>query len=266
MRELFGLPVGALTMAEAVAEADHAIRERRALLIGVVNAAKIVNMRRDAELDRAVRSADLILADGMSVVWAARLLRRRLPERVAGIDLMFGMLERGSRRGWRVYLLGATEEVSRAVSQRIRSRYPGVVIAGRRNGYFETAARARVAEDIAAARPDILLVAMTSPCKERFLGDFAERMNVAVCHGVGGAFDVLAGKVRRAPQRWRRWGLEWLFRLLQEPRRLWRRYLVTHARFAGLVLKALWEPPQRSCNLSLCGRAGRRPRASDPAA
>ncbi len=238
-RSLFGFPIHALDMKSVLDVVDESIADRKRLLIGVVNAAKLVNMRRDASLGRAVMAADMILADGMSVVWACRLLGRPVPQRVAGIDLMEEMLRHGSEKGYRVFCLGATEEVLATTVQRIQECYPGIVIAGSHHGYFKQQEEADVAARIRDARPDILFVAMTSPKKEQFLARHAETMQVPVCHGVGGAFDVLAGKVRRAPRVWQRVGMEWLYRVLQEPRRMWRRYLVTNTLFCGMVLSEL---------------------------
>ncbi len=235
VQRLFDVPIHALTMDRVLSIVEEAIARRQRLLIGVVNAAKLVNMRRDPVLARSVLNADLILADGMSVVWASRLLRRPLPERVAGIDLMQRMLVRASERGHRVYCLGATGEVLTAAVARMRADHPGVRIVGQHHGYFGPADEPRVAEGIRAARPDILFVAMSSPKKEQFLARWSESMDVPVCHGVGGSFDVLAGKVRRAPVAWQRLGLEWLYRVIQEPGRMWRRYLVTNTAFCGMV-------------------------------
>lgn len=239
---VLGLPMGALTMDEVVALCERAIHQRDPLLIGVVNAAKIVNMHRDEVLCHAVRAADVILADGVPVVWASRVLGQRLPERVAGIDLMIRLLKRANRCGYCVYCLGATDEVLVEATQRISHDYPGAQIVGQRNGYFDDEEEPAVAEAIAAAKPDMLFVAMSSPKKELFMARWAEQMGVPVCHGVGGAFDLLAGKVKRAPERWQRLGLEWLYRVAQEPRRLWRRYLVTNTLFCGLVLRELVLP------------------------
>lgn len=239
VQDLLGVPISALTMDDALDRVDEAIAPRSRLRIGVVNAAKLVNMRRDAALRQDVLSSDLILADGMSVVWASRLLGRPLPERVTGIDLMLGMLRRGARKGHRVYCLGATQEVLDRVAAHIAADYPGLQLAGRHHGYFGPAEEPVVAADIAAARADILFVAMTSPRKERFMARWGDQFGVPVCHGVGGSFDILAGKVRRAPQRWQRLGLEWLYRVKEEPRRLWRRYLVTNTVFCAIVLSEL---------------------------
>jgi N-acetylglucosaminyldiphosphoundecaprenol N-acetyl-beta-D-mannosaminyltransferase len=239
VHELLGVPVHAATMAEVLDRVDEAIRQRDRLHIGVVNAAKLVNMRRDDRLRQDVLASDLILADGMSVVWAGRLLGRALPERVAGIDLMLGMLRRADGRGYRVYCLGATDAVLEAATARIAADWPGVKLVGRHHGYFSPGEEPAVAADIAAARPDILFVAMTSPRKEHFLARWSERLEVPVCHGVGGSFDVLAGRVQRAPEGWQRLGLEWLYRVKQEPRRLWRRYLVTNSLFSAMLATEL---------------------------
>lgn len=237
--ELFGVPLDALTMDEVLERIDATIARRQRLLTGVVNAAKVVNMRRDPELRRAVLAADLIVADGMAIVWAARLLGLAVPERVPGIDLMERLLERGNEKGYRVFCLGAKEKVLQTVMNKIRSENPGVELVGGRDGYFSESDEPEVAAQIEAARPDLLFVAMSSPKKELFLERWAERMGVPVCHGVGGAFDVLAGVVRRAPPAWQRLGLEWLYRVVQEPRRMWRRYLVTNTIFCAMLTRDL---------------------------
>lgn len=237
---LFGIPIQAITMTEALDTIHQTIQSHGKLQIGVVNAAKVVNMHRNQKLGEDVLSSGLILADGASVVLASRILGQPLPERVTGIDLMMGMLARGNIHGYRVYCFGATEEVSQKVAARINSDYPNVILAGRRNGYFTDAEEETIAQDIADSRADILLVAITSPKKENFLASWSEKMGVAICHGVGGSFDVLAGKVERAPESWQKLGLEWLFRLKQEPGRLWKRYLVTNCLFCWLTLIELF--------------------------
>lgn len=234
---VLGVPIHPLKMNQVLDVIDQVIQSRQRLRIGVVNAAKIVNMRRDDVLRADVLSSDLILADGMAVVWAGRLLGYPLPERVAGIDLMLRMLERGNQKRYRVYCLGATQEVLQTVVQRLAIEYPNVHVVGSQHGYFAAQDEATIATDIVAARPDILLVAMTSPKKEQFLARWSDRLAVPVCHGVGGSFDVLAGKVERAPEWWQRLGLEWLYRVKQEPRRLWKRYLVTNTLFCSLVVR-----------------------------
>lgn len=242
--ELFGLSIAAVTMDEVVPMVDHAIAARRPFQIGVVNAAKVVNMQRDPRLRADVLASDIVLADGMSLVWASRLLGRPLPERVAGIDLMFRLLEQAAVKGHRVFCLGATEDVLNRAIAEFRRRYPGLIIAGSQHGYFSSDIEREVAHAIAASRADIVFIAMTSPRKEKFLARWSRSLNVPVWHGVGGSFDVAAGHVRRAPILWQRLGLEWLYRVKQEPRRLWKRYLVTNTLFIAAVF-AEWLAQRR---------------------
>ena len=237
---LFGVRIHSVTLSAALDIVDQAISRHERLHIGVLNAAKVVNMRRDPTLHEDVVGSDLILADGIAVVWSSRLLGRSLPERVTGIDLMMGILNRGNLKSYSVYCLGATEEVSRGVAGQLALRYPGVRLAGRHHGYFSEADEPVLVDEIAAARADVLFVAMVSPKKEKFMAQWIGRLDVPVCHGVGGSFDVFVGKVVRAPEKWQRAGLEWLYRLKQEPRRLWRRYLVTNTLFIGMVFVELW--------------------------
>jgi N-acetylglucosaminyldiphosphoundecaprenol N-acetyl-beta-D-mannosaminyltransferase len=239
VRELFGIPVAAVTMPDVVGLVDHAIATRRTLQIGVVNAAKIVNMQRDARLREDVLASDLMLADGMAVVWASRLLGRPLPERVAGIDLMYALIDRAAERGHRVFCLGATAEVLAEAVSSFQERCPGLTLAGAHHGYFSAEEEPAVARMIAESRADIVFIAMTSPRKEQFLARWSRAVDVPVWHGVGGSFDVASGRVQRAPILWQRLGLEWLYRVKQEPRRLWRRYLVTNLLFVRITAQEL---------------------------
>lgn len=235
--DLFGIPVQAETLDLAIDRVDKAVSSGRHLHIGVVNASKIVNMRRNPALRESVLESDVVYADGMSVVWASRILGRALPSRVTGIDLMHGILERGQSRGYRVFCLGATQEVLDKVCDEFRTMYPGVTIAGAHDGYFSESEEEEVALQIARSDADILFVAITSPKKENFMARWGEVCDVKVVHGVGGSFDVVAGLVARAPEQWQRLGMEWLYRVLQEPGRLWKRYLVTNTVFLSIVLR-----------------------------
>lgn len=243
-RSLFGLDIAPLTLPDTVALAVAAVRAHERMLIGVVNAAKVAKLKADPVLRDSLLESDVLLADGQSVVWASRVLGCPLPERVAGIDLFEALLEVADRDHLRVFLLGARPEVLAQVQAEIARRWPGVVIAGARNGYFDESESGAVAEQIAGTDADMLFLGMTTPKKEIFLGRYGDRLGVPVLHGVGGSFDVLAGVTRRAPLRWQRLGLEWAYRVLQEPGRLWRRYLVTNLLFLGLVgLEALHRRP-----------------------
>jgi N-acetylglucosaminyldiphosphoundecaprenol N-acetyl-beta-D-mannosaminyltransferase len=236
--ELLGCPIDALTLDQAAECCVEAARARKSFLVGVVNAAKIVQLRDDAELRASVELADIVLADGMSVVWASRLLGSPLPARVTGIDLFEALLARAETGGLSVYLLGARPEVLRAVLAVLRVRHPRLVVAGYRDGYFGADEEPDVVRAIRESRAHFLFVGMPTPKKEIFLRVWREQLAGITCHGVGGSFDVLGGYVRRAPRLWQRLGLEWLYRLLQEPRRMWRRYLVTNTLFLARVGRA----------------------------
>jgi len=233
---LFDLSVDALTLDDVVDKCKEAVRTRRRLLIGVINAAKVVNLRRDPVLRNSLLECDVLLADGQSVVWASRMLGQPLPERVTGIDLFQRLLGVASDDGLSVYLLGASQEVLDAVVSNVRRDHPGVRIAGARDGYFPLEEADTVAADIRASDADMLFLGMTSPKKETFLAQYGDTLGVPVQHGVGGSFDILAGVTKRAPEAWQRIGCEWLYRLLQEPVRLGPRYLRTNTAFMRLVL------------------------------
>jgi N-acetylglucosaminyldiphosphoundecaprenol N-acetyl-beta-D-mannosaminyltransferase len=235
--EVLGVALDAVRFDDAVARCEQAIEDGGYFQHMSVNVAKLVTLQGDARLRDAVSACGLVTADGQGVVWASRLLGRALPERVAGIDLFIRLLERAEERGHRVYILGARESVLEEALARLRRRHPRLTIAGSHHGYFGAGQVAGIVEEIRAARPDMLFVAMTSPLKEMFLDEYGPSLGTPFAMGVGGSVDVIAGVTRRAPRPLQRLGLEWLYRLLQEPRRLARRYLVTNVRFAGLVAR-----------------------------
>jgi N-acetylglucosaminyldiphosphoundecaprenol N-acetyl-beta-D-mannosaminyltransferase len=234
--DILGIPVNAFTMEDLLGVIDARIASRKRLLMGVVNAAKIVNARKNAELMRSVKQADLVLADGAPVVWLSHMLGTPLPQRLAGIDIMYRMLERASKQHFRVYFLGAKTEVVQRVVAVSASRYPNLVVAGYKDGYFSNGEDKAVAQTIKESRADILFVAMPSPQKENFLAKWFDFMDVPVCHGVGGSFDVMAGFTKRAPLWMQNCGLEWFYRLIQEPRRMWKRYMITNTIFIFLSI------------------------------
>lgn len=241
-RLLFGLSVDGIRMDEAVDLCRQAMQTRRPLMIGVINAAKIVNLHSDPALRDALLDCNLLLADGQSVVWASRLLGRPLPERVAGIDLFVELLDLAHRQHRSIYLLGARPEVLAALERQVARQWPGLKLAGSHHGYFKDTEANPIAAEIRATKADMLFLGMPSPKKEVFLAQFRHTLDVPVLHGVGGSFDVLAGLTKRAPRAWQRLGLEWAYRLLQEPRRLWKRYLVTNSAFIALTLREAVRP------------------------
>jgi N-acetylglucosaminyldiphosphoundecaprenol N-acetyl-beta-D-mannosaminyltransferase len=225
-QQVLGVPVDNLTMDETLDRIGQFVADGRPHQHVVINVDKIVKARRDPALMTIIARCDLINADGMPVVWASRLLGQPLKERVTGVDLFEAVLARAEAQGWRPYFLGARAEVVQDVVTAMRRRHPRLQVAGWRDGYWDPADDARVAEAIAACRPDLLFVAISSPRKEQFLAAFQARMKVPFAMGVGGTFDVVVGRTRRAPRWMQRTGLEWFYRFLQEPRRMFRRYFV----------------------------------------
>lgn len=236
---LLGIKFSAIRMNEVLDIANQHIVDRKPLLLGIVNVAKIVNMRKDRALRDSISQANLILADGAPLVWLSRMLRNPLPERVAGIDIMFELLREANNKQYRIYLLGAKPKVLREAVAAIENKYSGIQIAGYKDGYFSQDQEADIVERIKQSRADILFVGMSSPKKETFLKRWHQHIDVPVCHGVGGSFDILAGVTERAPLWMQKRGLEWLYRLLQEPGRLWKRYLITNTIFIVLSLQAI---------------------------
>lgn len=235
--QLFGCEIDRLELREAVERCEHHIEARKPGQHMAVNAAKVVAMQDDVELRRLVNSCEIVTADGQAVVWASRLVGDPLPTRVTGIDLMLELLAVAERKGYGVYLLGARADVLKQAMARVLRRHPELRIVGHRDGYFPEEEEPAVVAAIRDARPELLFVAMPSPRKEQFIGRWRGDLDVPFCMGVGGSVDVLAGVTRRAPRLVQRAGLEWAYRLAQEPRRLLRRYLVSNLRFIALTLR-----------------------------
>jgi N-acetylglucosaminyldiphosphoundecaprenol N-acetyl-beta-D-mannosaminyltransferase len=225
-------------MDETVARCRELVLSGRPAQHVVLNAGKCVLMEDQPDIRDIVKGCDLVNADGQSVVWAARLLGISVPERVAGIDLMARLIALSESEGWPVYLLGAKDEVLTAFEAEATRRHPRLSIAGRHNGYFRADQEIGIADAIRESGARLLLVGISSPMKERFLARNLERLGPLLAMGVGGSFDVWAGKTTRAPEWMQHAGLEWFYRFAQEPRRMWRRYLVGNLRFAWMVLRA----------------------------
>ncbi|SDA25391.1 N-acetylglucosaminyldiphosphoundecaprenol N-acetyl-beta-D-mannosaminyltransferase [Nitrosospira sp. Nsp11] len=237
--EMMGCQIDNLSMEETLQTIETFIQTGRPHQHVVINVDKLVKASRDDKLRRIINDCQLINVDGMPVVWASRLLGKPLKERVAGVDLFESLMRRSAEKGWRVYLLGARQEVVSAVKQVYTGKYPGLTIAGYRNGYWKPEEEAEVVERIKATQADILFVAISSPKKEHFLGRYQAEMKIPFAMGVGGSFDVVVGKVKRAPVWMQKSGLEWFYRFLQEPRRMFKRYFIDDMFFLWLLLKEL---------------------------
>ena len=248
--KLFGFNVDRMTLDECLKQIEDAIANRERLHIVLVNAAKVVKSRSDNELAHIIRTADLVGADGVPIVWASYFLSKSLPGRVNGTDLMDRLFVLSAQKGYRVYLLGATQNVIEDAITRLKAEYPKIEIAGYRNGYFYSQEEEEKAiSAIANAHADILLVGMSTPLKEKWVRSHIRELNVPVIHGVGGSFDILSGLTRRAPVWMQNYGLEWFYRLLQEPKRLWKRYLVGNTMYISLVFQELFRNIRRIFNL-----------------
>ncbi|MDB6136889.1 MAG: glycosyl transferase, WecB/TagA/CpsF family [Verrucomicrobiales bacterium] len=247
--EFLGCPLDLMTTTELLEELKGVVASRgRARVIQFINANKIAQVHRDRGMGEIMRRADYVLADGMPLLPMGKMLGVRIPERIDGIGLMTRLLGWAEENGFSVFFLGAKDEVLQACVAKLRERHPKLKVAGMRDGYFKTPEAAGVAAQIREARADLVFLGMGSPMKEKFADEQVEAMGVSVIQGVGGSFDVMAGVVKRAPVWLQKLGLEWLFRIVQEPRRMFWRYAVTNFSCLRLFARALL------CRLTGMGR------------
>ena len=218
--DVLGVSFDDLTMDEAVEIALGFMQERRACYACTPNPEIVMAAKGDAALRAALSGAELVLADGVGITKAAAMLGTPLKSRVPGIDFASNVISRLAQRGGSVYLLGAKPLVAEAAAEKLTQTYPGIVIAGTNDGYFTD--DAPVIEKINAASPDVLMVCLGSPTQELWMSANAGWLSCGLMAGLGGSLDVLAGNVQRAPETWRRLGLEWLYRVIKEPKRLGR--------------------------------------------
>ena len=234
-----GVYVDNLSEDETLSRIDELIAGGGSHYMTVVNAAKVVAARRDSELRDRLAKAAIVTADGMSVVWASRLVGEGLKQRVTGIDMFERLIGYAAGRGLSVYFIGARDRSVRGVVEHFTARFPDLRVAGYRNGYFDESQESEIARQIRQSRADLLFVALGSPRQEDWISRHLETTGVRFALGVGGSFDHLSGLQRRAPAWMQRAGLEWLHRVAREPRRLWRRYLIGNTVFIYLVAKQM---------------------------
>lgn len=231
--------IDVMTFTEAIDAIERLVNARDGGMVFTPNVDHIVNAESNEEFRNAYRSASLSLVDGQPLVWASRLWSTRLPEKISGSDLVIPLLERAAERGWRVYLLGAGPGVAEKAAIRLREKVHVNVVGTDapviRIG--DLVQNARVASAIRMASPELVLVAFGSPKQELFIHQVADSLKPAVFLGVGASLDFMVGKAKRAPQWMSRAGLEWLYRLVHEPRRMWRRYLVNDLEFFAILLR-----------------------------
>lgn len=230
--------VDALTMEETIQRVEKIIERGIPTQHVVINALKVNLMQTDCKLRKIINSLPLINADGISIIWAAKKLGIPVKERVTGIDLFLNLVKVAHEKGYKIYLFGAKEEVVKKVKRKFEKEYPGIRIVGCRNGYFSEEDEMKIVADIAASGADIVFVAFSSPKKEYWINKYLEQMKVPFVMGVGGSFDVVAGVIERAPNWMQSHGLEWFYRFVQEPKRMWRRYIIGNAKFVLLTYRA----------------------------
>jgi N-acetylglucosaminyldiphosphoundecaprenol N-acetyl-beta-D-mannosaminyltransferase len=236
--DFMNIPVDALTMQETINKIDEAIQNNQKINHVVINAGKVVAMQKDSQLFKSVVTCDLISADGQSIVWAARFLGKHLPCRVAGIDLMQELVNLAYKKKYKCFFFGAQEEVVKNVADFYTNQYGSEILAGYRNGYFTKEEEPLIAQQIRDSSAQLLFVAISSPKKENFLYEYKDILSkVNFTMGVGGSFDVISGKTKRAPKWMQKIGMEWFYRFAQEPKRMWRRYIIGNFKFIWLVLK-----------------------------
>ncbi|MDR7523029.1 MAG: WecB/TagA/CpsF family glycosyltransferase [Armatimonadota bacterium] len=239
-RELFGTQVHALGMEGALAWIRARVAARTPAYVVTLNGALLVQAARDPELRAVVNDAGLVTADGIAVILAARILGVDLRERVAGIDLTVALCEVAAAAGYRVFLFGGRPGVADATADALRRIHPSLQVVGTHDGFYDPEDEAAIGARIRQVRPDILLVALGAPRQERWMRRWHAELGVPVSIGVGGSFDVLAGRIPRAPRWMQQAGLEWLYRALREPRR----WGVVRT-IPPLFLLALWERLRR---------------------
>lgn len=234
----FGVKINPWTMDKTLSVITHGIDNNLFIQHVVVNVAKIINAQSDPELKASIEACNIVNIDGMGVVWGARLLGLKAPERVAGVDLFYRLIDLSQYKAYPVFLLGAMPDVIEKTVTNLQRQFPGLVIAGSHHGYFWDEEE-KIVDRIHNSGAKLLFVAITSPRKENFINRWREQLGVNFVMGVGGTFDIVAGISKRAPLWMQQCGLEWFYRILQEPQRMWKRYLVTNSRFLFLIVREM---------------------------
>jgi len=234
---IFNIKINPLRRSDFLLLIESGIKSGRQIAQFGVNSATINEIVRNEEFRHIINNADLVHIDGMSVVWALRSFNYSVPERVATPDLADDILAMADKGKMSVFLFGAKEATLSLCRESIEKKYPNLRITGSRNGYYEPDEEESIFNQINEASPDILLLGMSSPKKELFFESYRHKIRARYILGVGGYFDILSGQIKRAPRWMQNSGLEWFFRLMQEPRRLWKRYLIGIHQFFWLVAR-----------------------------
>jgi N-acetylglucosaminyldiphosphoundecaprenol N-acetyl-beta-D-mannosaminyltransferase len=236
--KIMGIPFPKITLEQAIERLGQEIEQQKSGLFHVITVNPEITMacQEDRYLRSIIDEAGLITADGIGIVMVSRVKGGNLPERVTGYDILIKLLEIGNQKKWSFYFPGADAATNEKACEVISQTYPNVIIAGRHHGFFKQEEEEKIVEEISFLKPDVLIVALGAPYAERWIHKYKSRLNARVAIGVGGSLDVISGKVKRTPESWKRYHVEWLYRLIQQPSR-WRRQLVL-PRFAIKAL--LW--------------------------
>lgn len=243
---ILGVPIDDLNMDQALDRVEEFVRIGRTSgkvhQIATVNADFVVKAMKDPELRYLLQESDMATADGMPLVWGARLLGVNLEDRVAGADMVPALAARCAQKGYSMYFLGAAPGVAVRAAEILQERYPGLKVAGVQSPPYTSVIDMDpgVLDEIKAAKPDILLVAFGNPKQEKWIGMYGRELGVPVMIGIGGTLDFIAGNTKRAPEWMQRTGLEWSYRLIQEPRRLWKRYAVDLTNYGAFFVRQWW--------------------------
>jgi N-acetylglucosaminyldiphosphoundecaprenol N-acetyl-beta-D-mannosaminyltransferase len=232
---IFGVPFSKLSMDDTITCVTRMIESGRPHQIITANPIMVMSAVDSPAYLQLLKGADLVVPDGAGIVWAANYVGNPVAERVTGFDLLHRIMQLGETRGWKVFLLGASPEIIEAAAVSIKHQYPALQLVGYRDGYFQAEDDIGVIENIRACQPDILLIGRSADKQEPWIARYKNELQVPVIMGVGGSFDVLSGKLKRAPKLFQKLRLEWFYRLLQEPWR-YKRMLVL-PKFAAKVVR-----------------------------
>jgi len=224
---IMGVPFSKLSLTETEAYLTKRIEQRELTQVVTANPEIVMYGEQDPAYKQILQTVEMVVPDGIGVVYASKIQKDPVKERVAGYDLLHRIMYQANLNSWKVYLIGANEEVNKLAFERLQKDYPKAMLVGRHHGFFKdnSAEEQLIVEDIKKVQPDVLFVALGFPRQEQWIQRFQKQLQIPFAMGVGGSFDVLAGKVKRAPMFWQKLGLEWFYRLVSNPSR-WRRMLV----------------------------------------
>ncbi|GED67541.1 acetylglucosaminyldiphosphoundecaprenol acetyl-beta-D-mannosaminyltransferase [Brevibacillus reuszeri] len=235
--KILDVPFSTLGFRETIADMVERIESGQKTHVVTANP-EIVMLAREHQGFRSIVEQAYVVPDGIGIVYAAKWTNQPIYERVTGVELLEALMAEANQYGWNVYLLGASPEVIELAATKLQARYPQARLVGYRNGYFKEEEEEQIVQEIAETRPHLLFVALGAPKQDNWLVKYRERLNASLMMGVGGSFDVISGKVKRAPEVWQKLHLEWFYRLASEPSR-WKRQLAI-PRFVVTVLKEKW--------------------------